>query len=224
MFFSKLTTISAAASLLLLGVSAAPAALQERASCTYTSYAAIPSDVSGCSSVTLQGPFTVPANSVISLSLATGATLTFKDTITFAKGTLTSSSFLVTVTGTNINIDGTSGTLDGSGQSYYDGQGANGGIPKPKFFKLNNVSGKLTGLKILNSPVHTFSINNANGFTIDGVTIDDRGANYALGHNTDAFDVSSSTTLIIQNSHVYNNDDCLAVNSGKDIHFVNNYC
>lgn len=50
------------------------------------------------------------------------------------------------------------------------------------------------------------------------------GANYSLGHNTDAFDVSSSTSLTITGATVYNNDDCLAVNSGSDIHFTGGYC
>jgi hypothetical protein len=34
------------------------------------------------------------------------------------------------------------------------------------------------------------------------------------GHNTDAFDVGSSTGITISGATVYNQDDCLAVNSG----------
>jgi len=193
------------------------------APCTFTSYDAI-KDVSKCSPLTLQGPFTVPANKVISLTgLASGTTVNIRGTITFAKGTLDKSHYLLSISGSNINIDGTGATLNGNGPSYWDGQGANGGVPKPKFVNLKITNGHLQGLKIVGSPIHTFSIQSSN-LTIDGVTIDDRGTNYAQGHNTDGFDVSSSKALTIKNSHVYNNDDCLAINSGSNIHFTNNYC
>jgi len=194
------------------------------ASCTFTSYDQI-SGVGSCNPLTLQGPFTVPANKVISLAgLASGTHVNFKGTITFAKGTLSSSNYLITVSGNNLVIDGTGATLNGNGPEYWDGQGSNGGVPKPKFFRLNGVSGgSLTGLKIVGSPVQTFSVK-ASNFTIDGVTIDNRGTNYNLGHNTDGFDVGSSSGLTIKNVHVYNNDDCLAINSGTDIYFQNNYC
>jgi len=162
---------------------------------------------------------------VISLTgLESGTHVNFKGTITFAKGTLDKTNYLLTISGNNLVIDGTGATLNGNGPEYWDGKGANGGVPKPKFIRLNGLSGgTLKGLKIVGSPVHTFSIK-ASNFTIDGVTIDDRGTNYNLGHNTDGFDVSGTTGLTIKNCHVYNNDDCLAVNSGSDIYFQNNYC
>jgi len=45
-----------------------------------------------------------------------------------------------------------------------------------------------------------------------------------LGHNTDAFDVGNSDDITITGSTIYNQDDCLAVNSGTNIQFLNNYC
>ncbi|KAF8944996.1 hypothetical protein BGZ46_006142, partial [Entomortierella lignicola] len=53
---------------------------------------------------------------------------------------------------------------------------------------------------------------------------DTSGPNYSLGHNTDGFDVSASNGLTIYASKVYNNDDCLAINSGSNINFINNLC
>ncbi|RUO95412.1 glycoside hydrolase, partial [Jimgerdemannia flammicorona] len=44
-------------------------------------------------------------------------------------------------------------------------------------------------------------------------------------NNTDAFDVSfNSSNVTIIGAKVYNNDDCLAVNSGSNIYFKNNLC
>ena len=44
------------------------------------------------------------------------------------------------------------------------------------------------------------------------------------GHNTDAFDVGSSTGVHIDNVTIKNQDDCLAINSGTDISFTNSHC
>jgi len=194
------------------------------AACTFKSYDEIKS-VSSCNPLTLQGPFTVPANKKIELTgLASGTHVNIRGTITFAKGTMDKSNYLITFSGSNLEIDGTGATLNGNGPEYWDGQGGNGGVPKPKFIRLNGVNGgTFKGLKVIGSPVQVFSVK-ASNFTIDSVTIDDRGTNFAKAHNTDGFDVSGSKGLTIKNCHVYNNDDCLAVNSGSDIYFSNNYC
>jgi polygalacturonase len=44
-------------------------------------------------------------------------------------------------------------------------------------------------------------------------------AGTSLGHNTDAFDVGSSDHVTVQNVKVYNQDDCVAVNSGTNLYF-----
>ncbi|KAF9083597.1 hypothetical protein BGX29_003044 [Mortierella sp. GBA35] len=156
--------------------------------------------------------------------LKAGTTIKITGTITFAKGNLDKDNDLVTIGGTNIKVDGTSGTLDGGGPQYWDGKGGNGGINKPKFVRLSKMAGSIVGLTILGSPIHTFAINGCHGLTLTNITIDNRGPKYALGHNTDGFDVSSSTGVTIVGAKVYNNDDCLAVNSGSNIAFVGNYC
>lgn len=46
----------------------------------------------------------------------------------------------------------------------------------------------------------------------------------ALGHNTDAFDVGSSTDITITGANVKNQDDCLAINSGTNIKFTGGTC
>lgn len=79
------------------------------------------------------------------------------------------------------------------------------------------------GLTIKNSPVQTFSINGAKTLTMDKITIDGS-AGDSLGHNTDAFDIGSSTGVTITNAVVHNQDDCVAINSGTDITFSGGSC
>lgn len=43
-------------------------------------------------------------------------------------------------------------------------------------------------------------------------------------HNSDGFDISSSDHVTLDNNHVYNQDDCVAVTSGTNIVVSNMYC
>lgn len=44
------------------------------------------------------------------------------------------------------------------------------------------------------------------------------------GHNTDGFDISSSTGITVKNSVVKNQDDCVAINQGSNMLFENLTC
>ncbi|KAJ1534542.1 hypothetical protein HK096_003722 [Nowakowskiella sp. JEL0078] len=183
------------------------------ASCIATSYTQI-STVKSCTTFKIQGPFTIPANSVVDLTgLKSGAQVYITGTITWAFGTLDKTNDLITIGGTNINIDATGAVFDGNGPSYWDGLGGNGGVPKPKFIRLKGLSGTLKNLKVVNAPIHCFSISSSSDLILTGVSLDN-----------DAFDVSSSTGITIQGATVANQDDCLAVNSGSNINFLTNSC
>ena len=69
-----------------------------------------------------------------------------------------------------------------------------------------------------------FSINNADTLAVNDVTINNKDGDSKGGHNTDAFDVGDSEHITISGATVYNQDDCLAVNSGTDITFTGGYC
>jgi len=46
------------------------------------------------------------------------------------------------------------------------------------------------------------------------ITVDNKAGDTQGGHNTDAFDVGSSSRVTITGATVNNQDDCLAINSG----------
>jgi polygalacturonase len=133
--------------------------------------------------------------------------------------------------------------IHGNGQEYWDGGGGNKGVKKPKFMRIEKVTdSSIVGLHVVNTPVHSFAVSGCTKVTLDGIRLDnsqgdkpcsalsrtnkhsDVGGGKSCGHNTDGFGVSSSTGIIIKNVRVDNQDDCLAVNSGSDIQFLNNYC
>lgn len=105
-------------------------------------------------------------------------------------------------------------------QSYWDGEGSDGGKTKPKFFQAHDLTDSLIEqITILNPPVQVFSINGVQNLELAYITVD-ASAGDSLGANTDAFDIGSSDTVLIEYATVYNQDDCVAINSGSVRHSV----
>jgi polygalacturonase len=158
----------------------------------------------------------VPSGETLDLSkLADDTTVIFEGETTWGykewKGPL------IDIGGNGITVQGAKGhVLNGDGARWWDGKGGNGGVDKPKFFAAHNLKdSSITGVNIKNTPVQAVSINGCDGLTITDMTIDDSdGDKDAQGHNTDAFDIGSSNNVVIDGAKVYNQDDCVAVNSG----------
>ncbi|KUI72244.1 hypothetical protein VM1G_07780 [Cytospora mali] len=134
---------------------------------------------------------------------------------------------LLQIEGTSITIEGaTDAYLNADGSRWWDGKGSNGGKTKPKFFAAHNlVDSTITNLYIQNTPVQAVSIDGADGLTITDMTIDNSdGDTDELGHNTDCFDIGDSSTVTITGANCYNQDDCVAINSGTGITFENGVC
>ncbi|KIN02317.1 glycoside hydrolase family 28 protein [Oidiodendron maius Zn] len=195
--------------------------------CTVTAYASISSAVASCSSIILSG-ISAPASSSIDLSkLKTGARVAFAGKTTF--GTTKSDSFNpIVISGTDVTITGESGhVIDGNGQAYWDGQGSNGGTDKPDHFIVAKdlTNAVISNLYIQNYPVHCFDITGGDTILLTGITLDNSAGNAAnsasgglpAAHNSDGFDISSTNNLILENTSVNNQDDCVAVTSGQNI-------
>ncbi|OJJ95007.1 hypothetical protein ASPACDRAFT_36925 [Aspergillus aculeatus ATCC 16872] len=134
---------------------------------------------------------------------------------------------LVSVSGTDITVEGASGAvLNGDGSRWWDGEGGNGGKTKPKFFAAHDLtSSTIKSIYIENSPVQVFSIDGATDLTLTDITIDNTdGDTDDLAANTDGFDIGESTDITITGAKVYNQDDCVAINSGENIYFSAGVC
>ncbi|KAI3401077.1 hypothetical protein diail_221 [Diaporthe ilicicola] len=176
-----------------------------------------------CSTIVLSS-VAVPSGTTLDLSsLEDDTTVIFEGTTTW--GYKEWDGPLLQIEGTSITIQGASGAvLDGGGSKYWDGEGGSGGVTKPKFFYAHDLtSSTITNLHIQNTPIQAVSINGASGLTITDMTIDNS-AGDSKGKNTDCFDIGSSSNVIINGANCYNQDDCVAVNSGTDITFENGVC
>jgi len=189
------------------------------------------SDVSAaekCTTVNING-FTVPAGEGFTLSLAENTVVNLNGDILF--GNKSWAGPLFTVSGDNIVFNGNGHRFDGGGPFYWDGQGSNGGTTKPRPMMKIKISGVFENVNVVNSPAQTFSVSNPGPLVITGINIDNsqgdlpnsQSDGLPAGHNTDGFDCST-TDLVIENTTVKNQDDCLAINKGSNIVFTGNSC
>ncbi|PSS20450.1 glycoside hydrolase family 28 protein [Amorphotheca resinae ATCC 22711] len=202
------------------------AVLDRRTTCIFTAASAASASKTSCATIVLDN-IAVPSGVTLDLTgLNSGTHVIFEGETTW--GYEEWSGPLFSVSGENVAISGAPGhSLNANGALWWDGQGSNGGKTKPKFFAAHSLTGKssITGLNVLNTPVQAFSVNSCTGLTISNVTIDNSAGDVdSLGHNTDGFDVGSSTDVTISGAVVKNQDDCLAINSGTGITFTGGAC
>ncbi|EIM80803.1 polygalacturonase [Stereum hirsutum FP-91666 SS1] len=192
----------------------------KRATCTVNSVSTSES-LDDCSTVVIEA-FTVDDGDTVTISAASGATITLTGDITFAS--TTADGPLLTIDTDDVTFNGGGFTIDGNGADYWDGQGTNGGVDKPHPFVKLKGYGTFEDFTVLNSPAQAISIGTSDTTVISSVTVDNSAGDVDdLGHNTDGFDLSASD-VTIKSSTVKNQDDCLAINSGSTIVFEDNTC
>jgi polygalacturonase len=87
------------------------------------------------------------------------------------------------------------------------------------------VNGVITNLYIQNWPTHCFDVTGCDGLTITGLTLNNSAGDATnsasdgdpAAHNSDGFDFSSSNNVVLSNTVVVNQDDCVAVTSGTNV-------
>ncbi|CAE6453884.1 unnamed protein product, partial [Rhizoctonia solani] len=172
-----------------------------------------------CTTININA-FTVPAGKTFAISALDGTTINLLGDVKF--GVANWAGPLFSVAGNNLVFNGNGHTFDGQGASYWDGQGGNGGVTKPHPMMKIKMSGTYSNVKVLNSPAHVYSVSNPAKLVMSKLTIDNsagdkansKSGGSAAGHNTDGFDVST-TDLTIEDSTIYNQDDCIAINKGS---------
>ncbi|CDO51184.1 hypothetical protein DV451_004499 [Geotrichum candidum] len=224
MLFSKSILLSMAAALAVAAPTESEVDLHARASCTFTTADQAISGKKSCSTIVLKN-IAVPAGKTLDLSnLNKGTTVIFDGTTTFGYKEWVGP--LIKVSGDTITVKQNSGAkIDCAGSRWWDGKGGNGGKKKPKFFAAHGLkNSKVEGLKVYNTPVQAFSISGAQKVNFNNILLDNKAGDSKGGHNTDAFDVGGSSDITIDGAIVYNQDDCIAVNSGNRIKFLNGFC
>ncbi|XP_050512596.1 polygalacturonase [Diabrotica virgifera virgifera] len=200
-----------------------PSLTEAQEQCTIREFSQISEVIERCKNITVSN-LEVPANVTLDFDLQTGSTLTFEGVTLFKNATWVGP--LVRFRGSQIVVQGAKGSfLDGQGALYWDGMGGNGGVTKPYFFQIETTGGSIfRNIHLLNCPHHCVIISSTD-LTITGWNIDvSAGDKGNLGHNTDGFDVIYGENIVIENSIVQNQDDCVAINRGKNMLISNLRC
>ncbi|EPQ28852.1 uncharacterized protein PFL1_03655 [Pseudozyma flocculosa PF-1] len=191
--------------------------------CTFSTAAQVAAGKDKCTTIVLNN-VQVPAKATLDLSgLRSGTQVLFQGQTTF--GYAEWEGPLILVGGSGVTVTGASGSvIDCGGDRWWDGKG-DSGKKKPKFFAAHSLSNShITSLNVKDTPVQAFSIAGSSGLTISGITIDNSLGDTKGAKNTDGFDIGSSSGITISDVTIHNQDDCLAINSGKNIQFSKAQC
>ncbi|KAI0308754.1 glycoside hydrolase family 28 protein [Amylostereum chailletii] len=112
--------------------------------------------------------------------------------------------------GQNILVDG-GGTLDGSGQAWYDRFADNSTLIRPiilTVFDGTNVT--IRDINEINGPEWQNLVWQSQDVTYDNITINAISTSDNGAKNTDGWDIYRSDNVVIQNSIINNGDDCVS--------------
>ncbi|CAH1111978.1 unnamed protein product [Psylliodes chrysocephalus] len=190
--------------------------------CVITEFSQVETVVTHCTNIIITN-LTVPAGEALILDLQDGSRVLFEGNIIFEVAYWLG--HLVQVTGNNVLVEGAPGSiLNAQGEKYWDGMGGNGGVTKPKFFNIATSGGSVFRNIYLLNCAHFCVRVAANDTHLYGWTLDVNAGNLNGGLNTDGFGISHANNVIIEDSVVMNQDDCVAVTSGNNLTFRNLQC
>ncbi|KAK6540210.1 hypothetical protein TWF694_009027 [Orbilia ellipsospora] len=191
--------------------------------CVVTNYAQLSSAQANCMTITLSN-LAMPASSTLGLTaLKPSATVIFAGRTSW--GITPNSGFkMMAISGDHLTVKGASGAIiDGSGASYWDGQG-NGGAPKPgNMVKIAVTNSAFSDLYFLNPPTHAVDVDGCTNTVFNNIYVDVK-AGTTLAKNTDGFDVANCVNVSFNNLTVYNQDDCVVVSDSNGVTVSNSYC
>ncbi|CAE7198300.1 unnamed protein product [Rhizoctonia solani] len=133
--------------------------------------------------------------------------------------------YWIRITGTNVTLRGTTdpnwGWIDGHGQQWWD---AVEQTNRPKGIRFTVTNGVIKDIKIWQPIGSNFLLTGSKNVHAFNNWIHAVSTTTAFPFNTDGFG-AGGTDLLIENNHVANGDDCIAIGSGaNNVHFRNNYC
>ncbi|EIM85113.1 glycoside hydrolase family 28 protein [Stereum hirsutum FP-91666 SS1] len=152
---------------------------------------------------------------VVNTHISLEGTIKFVDDIDFWAGTAfffdfqNSTTFWI-LSGENILFDG-GGTIDGSGQAWYDAFASNSSLVRPiilTIYEATNVT--VQDITELNSPDWFNLVHTSQNIVYDGLTIEAVSTSSVEAKNTDGWDIYRSDSVSILNSNINNGDDCVS--------------
>ncbi|KAM5544937.1 hypothetical protein V8D89_001048 [Ganoderma adspersum] len=112
--------------------------------------------------------------------------------------------------GTNIVLDG-GGTLDGSGQAWYDAFAKDDDTVRPILLTLYQATDVIVqNIKMINGPEWINFVNEGKNIVFRNITISAVSTSSHAAKNTDGWDIFRSDNVTIADSDINNGDDCVS--------------
>ncbi|KAL1652038.1 Exopolygalacturonase X-1 [Diplodia intermedia] len=112
--------------------------------------------------------------------------------------------------GEDVNVYG-GGTVDGSGQAWYDLYAEDIYILRPILFGTIGLhGGSISNIKLRYSPQWYNLVVNSSDVVFSNIDIAGGSVSANPAKNTDGWDTYRSTNIVIQDSHINNGDDCVS--------------
>lgn len=117
--------------------------------------------------------------------------------------------------GEDVNIYGDlsngKSVLDGHGQEFWQEMSNNKSLLRPLLFAFDGMKGAtMSNLRMRNSPNWFNIIANSSDILISNMDIQARSTNNTKIANSDGWDTYRSDNVVIQDSYIYNTDDCVS--------------
>ncbi|KIY46100.1 glycoside hydrolase family 28 protein [Fistulina hepatica ATCC 64428] len=212
-------------SVLLFGVVAAAHSVPTTR-CTLTSSggddaSAFVTAASSCATVTIPADTTLKISSKMDMTGLKGThidlqgTIKFNDNIDYWAGNSFYFEFQDSYTfwllgGKDITLDG-GGTIDGSGQAWYDAFYTNSSLVRPITLTVYQAQGAtIKDIKMINSPMWFNLAYESSDLLYTDITIDTWTTSNVSISNTDGWDIYRCDNVVVRDSHINNNDDCVS--------------
>ncbi|KAJ4129727.1 hypothetical protein NW754_004010 [Fusarium falciforme] len=114
--------------------------------------------------------------------------------------------------GRDVNIFGKGvGRINGNGQPWYDGLAVDPLLQRPVLFLVDGLhGGSVTGLRMDNPPSWFNLIANSSNIVVSDLNLQAVSTSVNLAKNSDGWDTYRSDSVVIQNSVINNDDDCVS--------------
>ncbi|ENN82321.1 hypothetical protein YQE_01303, partial [Dendroctonus ponderosae] len=175
--------------------------------CEVSQFGQVEDAVQKCDTIIFDHLF-VPAGETLNLQLRYNSTVYFRGNTTFGYSEWDGP--LVAI----------SSSFNGQGELYWDGLGIWRSL-KPNFFQLRLHNTVMSNIVVLNPPKHSVILQDSTNVELIAWTIDASAeaetGGVEVGQNTVGFIVKNSTYVVLQNSVVYNQVDCVGLCSAENV-------
>lgn len=118
---------------------------------------------------------------------------------------------LMSLQGVDVNLYG-NGTIDGGGPQYWK-KGKNS--VRPNLLEISLDGGSVIGLHLADPPMMFVILRTSRNVLVSNLYLEAKARGTLQAYNSDGIDPSDSTNIVIQNSVIENDDDCVAIKAGS---------